>query len=132
MMAIDLDVPKPHEFLELADGQKISFHVLDWIEGPMNITPNDWEGRIQWDLSAGRILQDEAQRRRAQGKMIQGLRVVPPKEDMPPGKLYWDITATTLIAQIKPYLEKPDYKAKKFTVTAHGIAPAKRFTLEVS
>ncbi len=126
------DIPKPHEILELADGQRISFHVLDWTEGIMNITPLDWEGRVQRYLAQGRITELRAAELRRVGKTITGLRVVPPKEDMPPGKMYWDITATTLIAQMKPFLEKPDFKTKKFTVIAHGIAPAKRFTLEVS
>ncbi len=126
------DIPKPHEILELADGQKLAFRVLDWIEGTMHIYPEDWEGRIQRMLSRKQITELAASEMRRDGKEIAGLRVVPPKEDMPPGKLYWDITATTLIAQMKPYLEKPDYKTKKFTITAHGIAPAKRFTLEVA
>lgn len=127
-----MELPKPTEILELADGQRITFHVKGWEQGTLRIFPKDWEGRVQSMLNRHQIDQVGATTMLAEGKAIDALRVVVPKEEMPPGKMYWDITATTLIAQLKPYLEAPDFRTRVFTVTAHGIAPAKRFTLEVS
>ena len=127
-----MDLPKPYEILELADGQKTTFHVKGWEQGTLRIFPKDWEGRVQVMIGRGQISEDLARDYRQNGKPIDALRVVVPREEMPPGKMYWDITATTLIAQVAPYLQSPEFKTKTFTVTAHGIAPAKRFTLEVS
>ena len=127
-----MDLPKPYEILELADGQKMTFHVKGWEQGTIRIFPKDWEGRVQVMIGRGQISEDLAREYRQNGKPIDALRVVVPREEMPPGKMYWDITATTLIAQILPSLQRPDFKEKTFMVTAHGIAPAKRFTLEVS
>lgn len=127
-----MDLPKPYEILELADGQKITFHVKGWEQGTIRIFPEGWEGRVQTMVNRRQIDEAAATAMRRSGKEIEALRVIVPREEMPPGKMYWDITATTLIAQILPYLQSPDFKGKTFTVTAHGIAPAKRFTLEVS
>ncbi len=127
-----MDLPKPYEILELADGQRTTFHVKGWEQGTVRIFPKDWEGRVQTMINRGQINEDLARDYRQNGKPITALRVVVPKEEMPPGKMYWDITATTLVAQMLPTLQRPDFKEKAFTVTAHGIAPAKRFTLEVS
>ncbi len=127
-----MDLPKPYEILELADGQRVTFHVKGWEQGTIRIFPNDWEGRVLTMLARKQINEVTAQDYRTNGKPITALRVVVPKEEMPPGKMYWDITATTLVAQMLPTLQRPDFKDKAFTVTAHGIAPAKRFTLEVA
>ncbi len=126
-----MELPRPHEILELADGESARLRIRGWSEGTLRIFPDDWEARIQLELRRGAIDQAEAERRRRDGKEIGGLRIIIPQEDKPVGPLWWDITGTTLIAQLKPYLEQPGYQRKVYLVTARGVAPKKRFSLEV-
>ncbi len=126
-----MELPRPYEILELADGQSARLRIRGWSEGTMRIFPADWEARIQADLRRGAIDQAEAERRRRDGKEIGGLRIVIPAEDKPAGPAWWDLTGTTLIAQLQPYLAAPGYRDKVFRITAHGVAPKKRFSLEV-
>lgn len=101
----------PFEILELADGQMVEFRILKWELGETVIHP--------------RFPGAPAEKR------INALRVhVPPKfKALFPH--YWDITSKTLIAQLLPYLEKRGFEKKTFRVRAHGVAPKKRFTLEI-
>jgi hypothetical protein len=103
-------LPRPYDILELADGQSITLQIKGFADGTMKIVPK------------GQTAEKE----------IRVLRVVVPPEIKTTGVPYWDITATTLVAQLQPYLYAPGYQTKKFTITAHGIAPMKRFTLKVS
>ena len=47
------------------------------------------------------------------------------------GPPYWDITSQTLIAQLRPLLEQTPAKIFKVRLTAHGVAPSKRYSLEI-
>ena len=106
-----LKLPDPSDILDLADGQSITLKITSWEEGWTVIHPK-YPGA------------PESQR-------INVLRVhVPPpyKETVPD---YWDITATRLIAGMKPYLTRPGFETLTFTITKHGIRPTARFTLKV-
>jgi len=105
-------LPRPWEILEMRDGETREFRILRWELGEIQITPR-YPG--------------------AQGpKTVQALRIHVPEDVKPTLPHYWDITATTLIAGLLPYLRSPDYREKVFTVRKIGVRPTARFTLKVS
>lgn len=125
------ELPRPYEILELADGQSLSMRVKGYSEGTIRILPTDWESRVNSDLRRGSIDQAQAAALLRDGKVIGSLRVVVDQQSKPTGLGYWDITSTTLIAQLLPWLQQPGFPTKTFTITAFGVAPKKRFTVEV-
>ena len=102
-------LPSPFEILELGDGEKFELRVERWEQGLTTIRPSY----------------------APEGKDIQVLRIHVPQGNKPFFPFYWDITASTLVAQLLPYLEKPNFKQRTFRVRKHGVAPRARFTLEV-
>jgi hypothetical protein len=55
-----------------------------------------------------------------------------PQEDKAHFPFYYDVTSKTLRAQLVPLLPGIIARGARITVTKHGVAPAARFTLEVS
>jgi hypothetical protein len=106
------ELPGPFEIFELKDKESVTFRVRDWRLGKMVIKPRVAGGPGE--------------------KIITVLRVYVRKEDKPVGPDYWDITSQTLIYQLLPFLQTPDFRAKTFKITAYGVAPRKRFTVEVT
>jgi hypothetical protein len=125
------DLPRPYEILELADGQRIALKVKGYALGTIRILPGDWESRVNADLRRGSIDQAQAKALMRDGKPINALRLLVDPIAKPAGVPYWDVTSTTLIAQLEPHLQQPGYKDKSFTITAFGVAPKKRFSLAV-
>ena len=99
----------PMEILEIKDGESITFHVEQWEIDKAVIKPPHAPG----------------------GKVIDAVRVHVPQAEKPLFPHYWDIGAVGLVAQLLPFLEQPNFAARKYTVTAFGEAPKKRFRLEV-
>jgi len=97
------------EILELADGESKTLRIK------------------KWELRRDKIIPTGA----VEPKEINVLRVWVPEEDKPIGPNYWDITGQTLITQLLPYLRWEDFYRYKYTITAYGVAPRKRFTLKV-
>ena len=102
-----MTVQNPFELLEMADGEKRVFHISRWEKGVTTIRPTF----------------------APEGKEIPVLRIWVAPQEQPIGLEYWDITSKTLIAQLEPWLEKPDFRGRRFEITAFGVAPKKRFTL---
>lgn len=103
-------LPGPYELLDLQDKELRTFRVVKFEEGEIPIKTQDEPG----------------------GKIVQACRVHVRTEDKVAGLPYYDITSKTLCAQILPFLRDPGQRARRFTVTAHGVRPMKRYTLEVS
>jgi len=103
-------LPGPYEILELNDGQKIDLKPVRWEIGTMSI-------KARWTGAPAE-------------KEILVLRLHMQPKDKPVGIPYWDLTAQTLIAQLRPLLETRLYETKIIRITAHGEAPRKRFTVE--
>jgi len=99
----------PAELLDLKDGEAITFRVLRWEEDAFTIFPPHAPG----------------------GKTVRRLRVHVPLEDKPEFPHYWDFTAVTLTAQLAAHLARPDLARLRFTVTARGLGPKKRFQVEI-
>lgn len=105
-----MEVTEPFELLEMRDGEVREFHIDAWGEGTTIIKPT-WA---------------------PEGKEIPVLRIWVAPNERPIGLPYWDITSKTLIAQLKPYLQRDDFRGLVYKITAFGEAPRKRFTLEAS
>lgn len=126
-----MELPRPAELLDLADGLSMTFRVKGWMEGTTRIFPTNWETQIYNMLNRNQITADQAQAMRAAGKEINVLRVMIPPEEKPHGAPYLDITSTTLIEQLRPYINTPGFQGKRFTITSIGVAPQRRYRLEV-
>ena len=100
----------PFEILELDDGETLVTKILRWEIGEVTIHPAY----------------------KPEGKEILALRIHVPRESKEYFPWWWDITSQTLVAQLTPYLRRPGFEAKTYTITKHGIAPRARFTLGVS
>lgn len=110
---VDLNTLKPleepHEIWEMLDGETRELRVKDWEMGSMEIISRDT----------------------MQPKKIYALRVFTPIGFKTVGVPWYDITSKTLIAQIRPFLEQPEYQKKLFLITKFGTAPKARFTVKV-
>ena len=100
----------PMEILELNDGESISLHVTGWTLDDAIIRPAH----------------------APQGKAIKVLRLNVLQTDKKSFPYYYDVTAMGAIAQLTPWLEKPGYEGKTFTLTAAGDGPKKRYSVGVS
>lgn len=104
-------LPEPYELFEISDKVSISFIPERYEEGTMVIHPRRQPGVSE--------------------KVIKALRLTVSKQDKPIGLQYYDITSITLIAQLRPLLDSAIASKRKIKITAFGIAPAKRFTVEL-
>jgi hypothetical protein len=125
------ELPRPYELLELGDGRFVEFHPRGFAEGTLRIFPQDWNAQVDGAVAKGRITADQAVEAKRDGKLIPVLRILVDSRDKPLGSPYWDITSTTLIPTVLPYLQDPGYKGKSFTITAVGVGLQKRFGLVV-
>jgi len=63
----------------------------------------------------------------ATAKIINVLRVYLPAGEKRVGMPYWDITSTTLQAQMLPLLPQAQARKTRIRITKHGVAPLARF-----
>ena len=105
-----MSIQSPYEILDLGNGGVLDTPILKWELGEMTINV----------------------RRDNKVKTVGVLRIFIPLETKPIFPDYYDITATTLIAQLLPYLKQPEFIKQRFKITKQGVAPTARFTLEVS
>ena len=106
-----MPVGEPFEILELRDGESLRLKVVKYEWGEMVIHPRYPGAPAE--------------------KRIPVLRLYVPADYKPRGPPYWDVTSKTLQAQLKPLLESLRAEGREFTVTAHGVAPSKRFTVRI-
>lgn len=104
-------LPEPLEILDLADGQSIALKISSWRTGSGVIHPK-YPGAPT-------------------SQRVRILRIQVPPEYKATVPYYYDITSKTLIAGLMPYLERPGFEERVFTVTKIGIRPTARFTLKV-
>ena len=104
-------LPEPAEILDLADGATITLMIISWEEGKLLIHPKYPGAPEEQIINVLRL------------HLKPGIKTTVP--------YYWDVTSKTLIAGMKPYLTKPGFDKLKYTITAHGVRPTKRFTLTV-
>jgi len=64
-------------------------------------------------------------------KTVSAIRIHVDPRYKPIGVPYWDITAGTLQAQIRPILQRPDFTRLIITIRKYGEAPTARFQVTV-
>jgi hypothetical protein len=100
----------PYEILELGDQGSLKFKPLNWTEGDVTIHP-----RFQ-----------------SEPKTIRAIRVWVGEDVKPLFPDYYDITAQTLVAQLRPILQREDYRDLIITITKHGVPPKARYQVKVT
>lgn len=99
-------LPPPYELLELRDGESKDLTGLGSDKGKMTIKVEGVD------------------------KVIDALRVFVPRVEKPAGRPYWDITSTTLIADVEPKLGRIlDEGRIRIRIKAFGSGKRKRFTV---
>lgn len=106
-----MPISEPFELLELRDGESVRLKVRDYEFGEMVIHP-------RYTGAPGE-------------KRVPVLRLYVPAEYKPRGVPYWDVTAKTLQAQLKPLLPELKASGKEFIISAFGHAPSKRFSVRI-
>ena len=102
---------EPYEYLELADGASVRL-VIDRFEWGESVIKPRYEGAPE-------------------EKRIPVLRLWPAAGYKPTGAPWWDVTAKTLQARLRPYLADLVAAKKEFVITAHGSGRRKRFSVEI-
>jgi len=64
--------------------------------------------------------------------VIPVLRLYGKRLDKPSQSPYWDVSSLTLIAQLRPLLEQYRGSTLNLTITANGVKPTKRYSVEVN
>lgn len=100
----------PYEILELGDQGSLTFQPLKWKEGDMTINP-----RFQ-----------------AEPKTIRAIRVWVGEDVKPLFPDYYDVTAQTLVAQLRPILKRADFRNLIITITKFGVPPKARYQVKVA
>ncbi len=100
---------EPMEILELEDGSSFPLRIIRWEKEETIIRPKHALG----------------------GKAVPVLRVHVRPEDKASSPFYWDITGKGAVALLMPYLQQPGFEKRTFILSALGVAPKKRFSLEV-
>lgn len=100
----------PIEFLELADRESQDLKIVSWERGTTKINTIRRGREVEIDIPVLRV------------HVTAAVKPLPPH--------YWDISSKTLTAQLLPLLLERGFEKWTYRVTAYGVAPRKRFTLE--
>jgi len=103
-------LPGPYELLELSDRQSIDLKVVSWERGTMEIHPRYAGAPATKEIPVLRV------------HVPADIKALPPQ--------YYDVTSKTLAAQWLPFLLQRGFEKWTFRITAYGVAPRKRFSLE--
>jgi len=103
-------LPGPYEVLDLRDGETVRLRIVGWERGSMTIHPRYAGAPEEKEIPALRV------------HLAAGVKPFPP--------MYYDLTSKTLQAQMLPLLMERGYDLYEYVITAYGVAPRKRFTLE--
>ncbi len=104
-------LPGPYEIHELADLEHRQLTVIGFTVGEVVIHPR----------YAGAPAE----------KTVRAMRLVVPATEKTTGMAYWDITSQTLVAQLEPILKAAAGAPVRIKLTAHGVAPTKRYAVEI-
>jgi len=98
----------PIELLDEADLESVEFRILRWEEGEALIHP----------------------RLEPEGKVVPVIRMWVPAEDKPLGAPYWDLTARTTQARLRPVLGMLVASGRRIKITKYGVAPTARHRVD--
>jgi len=101
----------PYEVFELSDKQSLELLITGYQKGEVEIHPR----------YAGAPA----------SKTVMAMRVFVDPTTKAMGPAWWDITSQTLIAQLEPFLANVAKAPRRVKLTAHGVAPSKRYSVEL-
>jgi len=104
------ELMKPYEILDLADRGSVSLKIVSYERGTMLIHPTYSGAPTEKEIVALRL------------HLAPGVKPYPP--------MYYDITSTTLQAQLLPLLYEREFERYEYVITKYGVAPRARFTVE--
>ncbi len=99
----------PYEFLEVVEGQPVTFHPIQWELGRAQTQP-------PW-LPAGTLVWYEV------------LRMHLPRTEKPLFPYYFDVGQKTLVPQLRAVLPQATLQGVGITIAAVGSGPKKRFSV---
>lgn len=102
-------IREPVELLEMDEGEARTLYVARFERGDLVINPRD--GRPP--------------------KTVQVIRAHVIPSTKPFGPAWWDLTSATLVAQVGPILEARTKWPAILRLTAQGVAPRRRYQVEV-
>jgi hypothetical protein len=124
------ELPGPYELLDLEHGNSIVLQILNHARGFMEIhpiNPSPRQVRIM-------MLQQGLTAPPAPGtpitNQVPALRLYGQRLDAASPARYWDVTALTLQADLLPRLQVAGGSPLVVKITAHGVKPTKRFSVE--
>jgi len=101
----------PYEVFELQDKQSMELVITGYTKGEVVIHPR----------YAGAPAE----------KTVMAMRVFVDPGTKPTGPPWWDLTSQTLIAQLEPFLANVAKAPRRVRLVAHGVAPSKRYSVEL-
>jgi hypothetical protein len=96
--------------LDFASGATISFQVGSWTLDELELRP----------ATGPKIVR------------VAAIRLFPRNVLPADSPAYFDVVSQTLIHQLAPWLERSDYRARRFSLTKLGEGPSSRWQLQVS
>lgn len=124
------ELPGPYELLDLEHQNSITLQIFSFERGYIEIHPKNPSPRqvrlmmIQQGLTAapppGHPITNQVPAIRLHGQRLD--KVVPSK--------YWDVTALTLQADLLPRLQVAQGHPITLIITANGVKPTKRYSVE--
>lgn len=100
----------PIEFLDLKDRESQDLKIVSWERGITLIHTTRRGRELDVDIPVLRV------------HVTAAVKPLPPR--------YFDISSKTLQAQLLPLLLQRGFEGWTYRVTAYGVAPRKRFSLE--
>jgi len=103
-----LEVAPPYEIYEPERGHPAELTVLDWGQGPVQITPRDGRG----------------------AKTVMAVRVAVPATEKATAPQYWDLTSQTLRPTLVGLLQPPGALPRRIRLTKSGTGAQARYSIQ--
>ena len=122
---------EPYEYLDLLHGQLIRLQVARWEDGEAVIHPRHPTQRHVRQHMDQRQLTEVPAPGTPISVQTPVLRLWGTRLDEPSGAHYWDISSKTARADLLARLQHGTPLPTIVTLTANGVAPKKRYSIEV-
>lgn len=121
---------EPMEFLDLENGNSVTVQITGYEYGTASIAPRITTSRHVAIHMAQNNLATAPPPGHPVTIDVPVTRINITRIDKPSPVPYYDISAKTLQAQLKPLLDSGAYRSRTFKITANGEKPSKRYSVE--
>jgi hypothetical protein len=132
MTNLQPELAAPMELLDLEHANSITLGIDRFEQGLTTIHPKSPTPRDVRIFMQQQNLTEPPRPGQPIFKQIPVLRVFGVRLDKPSPSTYWDITSTTLQASLSPILTANAGRRVVVTLTAQGVKPTKRYSVEVA